>query len=147
MLVAGEHLEARRAFRAHAEMDPGAALPRAGYALAAALMDDHVTAVDEMRRAFRGDPAALHPLRQDARLEPVLRTLADRNRARVKHDRGDVDAWFMIAAACFLGAQDSLGYFAVDSAIGNGDMDESAFNLKALLEAELYGALEQTEQN
>ncbi len=107
--------------------------PRIGYAITTGLMERDSAAVDAMRRALIDEPEALQWVPDDPLVREQIRILLDVYADRAREDFGDIDALFMVAALRFMLDDTANAYFAIDTAIINGDEDASALNLKAMI--------------
>ncbi len=126
----GRAVEAASAFSSEAQRNSSAGMPKVGYALAKAATGDHQTAMWAMRRAFRIDPASLHELNVDAKLQADIRKLINTYEYQ-QHKNSD--AAFMTAALAFL----IHDYAAASQALGHarrvGDRSVSTKNLEGLI--------------
>lgn len=139
MLRRGDANGAIRVFGALARTHPSDASLKAGYALSAALLDEHRKAVWAMRRAAAADLGSLHYLIGDDRLETVVRDVLAHFAGEAKRLEGNVDALFMTAALHFLLQEDNAALSAVAEAIHRGDSTPTARALYDLLQAEVVG--------
>ncbi len=115
--------------------------PRIGYAITTGLLDRDSAAMDAMRRALIDEPEALRWVPDDPQMREQILILLGVYADRAREDLGDVDALFMVAALRFMLGEAADAYFAVDTAIINGDEDASAVNLKALINRDLQEGL------
>ncbi len=115
--------------------------PRIGYAITTGLLDRDSAAMDAMRRALIDEPEALRWVPDDPEMREQILILLGVYADRAREDFGDVDALFMVAALRFMLGEAADAYFAVDTAIINGDEDASAVNLKAMINRELQERL------
>ncbi len=115
--------------------------PRIGYAITTGLLDRDSAAVDAMRRALIDDPEAVRWVPDDPQMREQILILLDVYVDRAREDFGDIDALFMVAALRFMLGETADAYFAIDTAIINGDEDASAFNLKAMINRDLQQGL------
>ena len=129
--------EAADAFDCLADAIPDDGLPLVGYALAAALLDEHEVAVANMREALRADPESLRYVPDDERLHGQLMQLVEHYEYRARHQYGDLDALFMVASLWYLLNQEQAAGYAIDVAITLGDRDASALGLRSLIESAL----------
>lgn len=136
-----EPVEAMQIFAALRGWDPYDGEASIGYALAAGLAGDDVTAADAMRRGLRDDPAALERVPDDAPMRVHVRTLLRRAAARARSDVTDLDALFMVAVLNFVLDEHAISYYAVDGAIRAGDTDDSALNLMEMAARMVFGEL------
>ncbi len=139
LLGDGDARTSLEAFAALAQASPRDAPPKAGYALAAAILGDHETAVWAMRRAFRIDPAPLHYLIIDDGLRKSVRELTVHYANEAKHAERNVDALFMMAALHYLLSDDHAARSAIAEAIAQGDSDRSARALSDVLHPDAAG--------
>lgn len=111
---------------------PSAGEPRVGYAMAAALREDDVTAHAAIRRAFECDPwGARVPDRRG--LDDLVECLVDRYDRIAERRRRDADAHFMLASFAYLEGSTRLARHAIDDAARYGDCSTSARNLQRLI--------------
>jgi hypothetical protein len=129
--------EAAEAFDCLADAIPDDGLPLVGYALAAALLDEHEVAVANMRVALRTDPETLRYVPEDERLHGQLTQLVEHYEYQVRHQYGDLDALFMVASLWYLLNQERAAEYAIDIAITLGDHDPSTVSLRLLIESAL----------
>ncbi|MHC4140999.1 MAG: tetratricopeptide repeat protein [Planctomycetota bacterium] len=129
--------EAAEAFDCLAESIPDDGLPLVGYALAAALLDEHEVAVANMREALRADPETLRYVPEDERLHGQLTQLVEHYEYRARHQYGDLDALFMVASLWYLLNQERAAQYAIDIAVTLGDSDPSTVSLRLLIESAL----------
>ncbi|MHC4804228.1 MAG: tetratricopeptide repeat protein [Planctomycetota bacterium] len=129
--------EAADAFDCLADAIPDDGLPLVGYALAAALLDEHEVAVANMRAALRTDPETLRFVPEDERLHGQLTQLVEHYEYRARHQYGDLDALFMVASLWYLLNQERAAEYAIDIAITLGDNDPSTVSLTLLIESAL----------
>ena len=115
--------------------------PRIGYAISTGLRDRDSAAVDAMRRALIDEPEALRWVSDDPQMREQVRILLGVYADRARGDFSDIDALFMVAALRFILDEPADAYFAIDTAINNGDEDASAFNLKAMISRDLQEGL------
>jgi hypothetical protein len=115
--------------------------PRIGYAITTGLLGRDSAAVDAMRRALIDDPEAVRWVPDDPQMREQILILLDVHVDRAREDFGDIDALFMVAALRFMLGETADAYFAIDTAIINGDEDASAFNLKAMINRDLQQGL------
>ncbi len=115
--------------------------PRIGYAISSGLLDRDSAAISAMRRALRDQPEALRSVPSDPLTREQILILLGVYANRAREDFGDIDALFMIAALRFMLDEPADAYFAIDTAINNGDEDASAFNLKAMINRDLQEGL------
>ena len=133
LLSEGEAEAARSAFASLAAASPSHRQPKAGYALAAAILGDHEKALWAMRRAFRIDADSLHYLPVDKRLRERMQALLEQYGYQESQPEGKVDALFMRAALHYLLQEHAAAAADIDVAIAAGDTHRSARALKALL--------------
>ena len=133
LLSKGEAEAARSAFASLAAASPSHRQPKAGYALAAAILGDHEKAMWAMRRAFRIDADSLHYLPVDKRLRERMQVLLQQYGYQESQPEGKVDALFMRAALHYLLQEHAAAAADIDAAIAAGDTHRSARALKALL--------------
>jgi len=114
---------------------------RIGMAIATAIQGNDRIAIDVMREAVRIDPGALALVPHSTSLDLSYEAVASHYGARIKVDLDDVDALFMIAATRYMLGDNAVAFFAVDSAVRNGDTDESSSRLRSALQAALSDAL------
>ena len=100
-------------------------------------MDQHNTATANLRHAMRIDPEALDYVPIDERLHLLLLNVVEHYEYEAKHSYGDVDSLFMVAALRYLLAEEVSAHYAIEVGVTLGDVDESAVNLKALIEGVL----------
>jgi hypothetical protein len=129
--------EAAEAFDCLADAIPDDGLPLVGYALAAALLDEHEVAVANMREALRTDPETLRFVPEDERLHGQLTQLVEHYEYRARHQYGDLDALFMVASLWYLLNQERAAQYAIDIAATLGDSDPSTVSLRLLIESAL----------
>jgi hypothetical protein len=110
-------------------------LPLIGFALAAALLEEHEDAIAVMREALRVDPEALRYVPDDVHLRDRLGQLVAHYESRARRQYGDVDALFMVAALWYLLGREDTASYAIDIAVTLGDDDASTLSFQALLEA------------
>lgn len=125
----GEADAALRAFSTIAQSSPDDTLAKVGYALAAAFLEDDSTAVWAMRRAFRMDASAVHYAPIDAALQDQIRGLIERYAYESQHVENRRDAAFMTAALHFILHEHAEATAAAESAIDQGDADDSTRHL------------------
>jgi len=94
-----------------------------------------------MRQAMRLDAGALDRVPRSPALAVNFEAVASHYGGRIKVDLDDVDALFMIAATRHLLGDQAVAFFAVDSAMRNGDADESSANLRTMLREALTNTL------
>ena len=135
LLVGGSSGAALEAFDCLAGLLPDDGLPLIGYALAASQRDEHEDAIAVMREALRVDPESLRFVPDDERLRGQLMQLVEHYEYRARHQYGDVDALFMVAALWYLLNQEQTAYYAIDVAVTLGDGDASTLNLKSMIES------------
>jgi hypothetical protein len=114
---------------------PDDGLPLIGFALSASLLDQHEEAITAMRSALRSDPEALRYVPDDERLHGQLAGLVEHYEYRARHEFGDVDALFMVAALWYLLNQEDTAHYAVGVAVTLGDGDASTLNLQAMIQS------------
>ncbi len=114
---------------------------RIGYAITTGLLDRDSAAVDAMRRVLIDEPEALRWVPDDPLVGEQILILLDVYADRAREDFGDIDALFMVAALRFILGESADAYFAIDTAINNGDEDASALNLKAMINRDLQEGL------
>jgi hypothetical protein len=137
LLADGRPGEAADAFDCLAEAIPDDGLPLVGYALAAALLDEHDVAVANMREALRADPETLRYVPEDERLHGQLTRLVEHYEYRARQQYGDLDALFMVASLWYLLNQERAAHYAIDIAATLGDSDPSTVSLRLLIESAL----------
>ena len=115
--------------------------PRIGYAISSGLLDRGSAAISAMRRVLRDRPEALRSVPSDPLMREQILILLGVYADRAREDFGDIDALFMVAALRFMLGEAANAYFAIDTAINNGDEDASAFNLKAMINRDLQEGL------
>ena len=135
LLSRGDAQAALSAFTSQAADSPSHGQPKAGFALAAAMLGDHERAMWAMRRAFRVDADSLHYLPIDERLRDRMHTLLEHYRYKASHQEDEVEALFMTAALHFLLHEDAAAAEAIEAAIAHGDADASAGAMHTLLAA------------
>ena len=137
LLSAGRARDARREFAILALNSPQDARPKAGFALATALLGNHETAMWAMRRAMQLDAASLQELTIDQRLARQIRGLIARNDyEQVAGAEPSVDSLFMAAALHYLLRDADAARAAITAAIQRGDTDAST---KALMDRLRHG--------
>lgn len=134
LLTGGDTARAYDAFDCLVENAPNDGLTLVGFAVSAALLDQHDEAVDAMRDALRLEPMALLDVPGSDALDEKLAALSGRYDERARKTYGDVDALLMVAATRYLLHEDPAALYAVDIAITLGDADASARNLRALID-------------
>ncbi|UCD74131.1 MAG: hypothetical protein JSV91_10110 [Phycisphaerales bacterium] len=120
---------------------PHEGAPRIGYAIASGLLHRDEAAISAMRRALIDQPDALFDVPDDALIHGQIRTLLDRYAHRALLDPADADSLFMVAALQFTLDEHAVAYFAIDAAMRAGDDDDSAYNLRLMLEDIMYESL------
>jgi tetratricopeptide (TPR) repeat protein len=135
LLAGGGPSAALDAFDCLADVLPDDGLPLIGYALAAALLDQHDDAIAVMRDALRVDPESLRYVPEDERLHGQVAGLLKHYEYQARHQYGDVDALFMVAALWYLLDQEHTAHYAIDVAVTLGDGDISTVNLKSMIES------------
>lgn len=133
LLNEGEPLEALSAFGAEAKANPGAGVPKAGYALAAASAGDLDRGVWAMRRAFRYEPGVLPDLAEETGVHDTVDELIPQYEYELGHDEAQSDAAFMIAALNVLKGDEAAADSAAARAAEEGDTTESLTNLQRVL--------------
>jgi hypothetical protein len=153
LLAEGYFEESKDVFIAVGDSRPYDAPPQVGYSLATGMLGSHAAALEAMRSALRFDPGSVRAIPDDPRLVEQIRVLRGRYREMARlHDEGapvdagegfrpGVDSLFMAAALGYMLHDDAMAFFAVDTAIRRGDTDDSAFNLKGLLDQVLYDSI------
>jgi hypothetical protein len=137
LLADGRPGEAAEAFDCLAEAIPDDGQPLVGYALAAALLDEHEVAVANMRLALQTDPETLRYVPEDERLHGQLTQLVEHYEYRARHQYGDVDALFMVASLWYLLNQERAAHYAIEIATTLGDNDAGTISLRLLIESAL----------
>ena len=134
LLSRGDARGAIRDFAVLALTSSGDGEPRAGYALAAAVLGRHDTAVWAMRRALSVDAAALDDLEIDEGLVLRIRSLTVAYARKSKLEQNNVDLLFMRGALHYLLHEEDAAHRAVAEAVRAGDADRSTKVLVELLE-------------
>ena len=133
LLAAGRCKDARFYFGDQARLNPTDAVPKLGYALAAAVSGDFVRAEWAMRRAFKVDPASLHYVEFDEPVKLDMDQLVVTYQSRMDASGTNAGDAFMLAALNFLGHDHRPASDYIDLAIDAGDTSASAANLKKQL--------------
>ena len=121
----GEADAALRAFSTISKSSPDDTLAKVGYALAAVFLEDDSTAIWAMRRAFRMDASAVHYAPIDAALQDQIHRLIGRYAYELQPVEDRRDAAFMTAALHFILHEHAEATAAAESAIDQGDTDDS----------------------
>lgn len=136
LLSKGEAEAARSAFASLAAASPSHSQPKAGYALAAAILGDHEMALWAMRRALRSHPHSLRYVTINEQLRSKVEHLAHQYEQALDHATQDPDAAFMVASLHHLLRNTQNAHHAIERAIRDGDHSVSAKNLRQLIEKE-----------
>jgi hypothetical protein len=136
-LLADGHAErSQYAFASLALGRPSDGLPKAGFALAVALQDDHPTAAFLLRRALKVDAPALRDVPMtDALRRQATRLLALYEEAGGAHRLSATDTLLMSAVLHYLLGRPDAARGAAVAAVELGDRDPSIFVLLTLLHA------------
>ncbi len=140
LLAAGYDQQAMSDFFALSGAQPGNPGHQVGYALAQAFLALDESAVIALRGAMRERAEALLLVPTDETLRRRLWLLADRLRDRARTLDGTPaqrDTLFLLASVQAILYDNANAYFSVSRAIELGDRDQSAINLKSMLQARL----------
>jgi hypothetical protein len=132
-LANGHAKSALTQFGNEAQTYPNAGLPKAGFALAAAISGDLDKGVWAMRRAFQYDPDSLHQLAKDTRLQHTLNDLIAKYEYPLQHSGHHKDEAFMVSALNYLKGDYAAADQAAALAEKDGDRSKSFKNLQQLL--------------
>jgi hypothetical protein len=132
-LASGRAEAALTEFANQASHNPGAGVPKIGYALASAMRHNDSRAVWAMRRALRHDPRALNRVPSSQKLDYRIGELIDRYRHRSGAEYQRADDAFMTAALAYLHGDHELARKAVDHAVESGDREASTLELDRMI--------------
>jgi hypothetical protein len=132
-LAEGRDQEALLVFRSLSEDAPYHALPKVGYAIAAAALGDTHQSIWAMRRAFQTDPDSVRDAPLDDALRERLRGLAQELEPKPSYDYGTSDDYFLLAAIHYLSDDLSEASRAIERAVQKADVSASTHNLRRLI--------------
>lgn len=133
LLGEGRQAAALSRFADAAQRQPGAALPKLGYALAASANGNHERAVWAMRRAFAVDPQALHYAQLSDSNRALIDTLAQRYSDADDPAINTRDSAFMAAALHYIRRDNAAAALHLQLARENGDDSAGASKLEQVL--------------
>ncbi len=139
-LLADKPSAALAVFALEATNNPTRGLPKAGYAIAQALLNNNASAIWAMRRALRFDATALHYVPLDESLGERFDELIVGYRRRLeKGTEHPGDDHVMIATLAYIRHDYEVALSAAKEAINTGDRQPTTQALLELIEQELTG--------
>jgi hypothetical protein len=115
-------------FAVQAQQNLGSGVPRIGFALAAASMNQKQRAISSMRKAVRTDANALNNINTST-IKPLIEELTKNYQLSLISDQSNKNTAFMIASLAYL----SGDYDTATNFLGSEDQSASAKKLKELL--------------
>jgi hypothetical protein len=134
LLADGRASLALDAFAQQTQRNPKFGGPIIGYALSVATAGDLYFGVWEMRRALRTNPSSLQAFELPQKLRPTLETLIEKFKAEHLNKNRKADVSFMLAALHYLIQNTDAAKAAIDLAIQERDLSQSALNLKRIID-------------
>jgi hypothetical protein len=135
MLHKGEKEIALNVFANEAQNHPNNGVPKAGYAIANALLGDLDKGVWAMRRAFRISPESLHYLKLEGQSSAVVGDLIQQYKNNLNSQKSD--SAFMIASLNYIRHEYKSADEYVKIATSEGDSSASVINLQRLIDEQL----------
>lgn len=140
LLANGFDQQAMQDFAALQAAQPGDPSFEVGYALAQAMLGIDESAIVAMRRALGTRPEALLLVPADPALRDRLGSLAARLKDKSHTLQGTVpgrEVLFLLASVDTILYDNGNAYFAINTAIEQGDREPSSFALKAMVQGRL----------
>jgi len=129
LLERGRAGEALTQFAAIADDERQAALPKVGYALAAAMLGDHDKAAWAMRRAIVVDPEAVMYTPVSEQLRERLEGISFHYQVQTEQGRARINDWFLFASVRYILGDPEAAAYAAENAVLAGDSSVSATTL------------------
>lgn len=139
LLARGEAYEALQVFEKQTYTYPDAGLPRAGMALARAMLGDDYAAAEDMRYAFQRDPEALKYLPLPEKLDYRLHELISHFERKKEYEPLNRDWRFMLATLNYFRHDFSRAEYELSYLLDYDDPGYAVKNLNAILYEIRYG--------
>jgi len=137
-LLADQPTAALETFAREATNNPTKGLPKAGYAIAQALLNNHTRAIWAMRRALKFEGSALHYAPVDERLDRRIDELIEGYRRGLDQGTGQRgDDQVMIGALAYMQHDYRVALPAVTDAVDIGNQQQTTRTLLELINQEL----------
>lgn len=133
LLARGEAYEALQVFEKQTYAYPDASLPRAGMALARAMLGDDYAAAEDMRYAFRRDPEALKYVPLPEQLDSRLHELIEHFERKKEYEPPNKDWRFMLATLNYFRHDFSRAEYELSYLLDYDDPGYAVKNLNAIL--------------
>jgi len=133
LLARGDAYEALQVFEKQMYAYPDAGLPRAGMALARAMLGDDYAAAEDMRWAFRHDPEALKYLPLPEGIDYRLHELIEHFERKKGYEPRNKDWRFMLASLQFFRRDYDRAEYELGYLLDSDDPGYAVKNLDGLL--------------